>query len=162
MTQQYIADVRKVKNHIFAYLKLNRIISNPYEVKIRECLREFEKATGVKIPKMKPNKALAALRHSPEFEPYLQYKPSKVKREAKERKLEYDRYIAQSPEWQRKRRDAFALYGRKCAKCKSSRGLQVHHKTYEHLFNEPMEDLMILCFHCHKEVHRKRLEEYFA
>lgn len=30
--------------------------------------------------------------------------------------------------------------------------LQVHHLTYEHLFDEPLEDLILLCPKCHKEL----------
>ena len=31
--------------------------------------------------------------------------------------------------------------------------LQVHHKTYERLFCEELEDLILLCPRCHKEIH---------
>ena len=28
--------------------------------------------------------------------------------------------------------------------------LQVHHKTYAHIYNEPLEDLELLCPRCHR------------
>lgn len=31
--------------------------------------------------------------------------------------------------------------------------LQVHHKTYERIYNERLEDLILLCPKCHREVH---------
>lgn len=31
--------------------------------------------------------------------------------------------------------------------------LQVHHKTYDHIANEPLKDLQILCAKCHQNEH---------
>lgn len=38
--------------------------------------------------------------------------------------------------------------------CGTSKGIQVHHLTYERLGNELMDDLRILCYTHHKEVTR--------
>ena len=69
-------------------------------------------------------------------------------------KIAYEKYIA-SPQWQDKRRQAFALYGRKCKHCGAKKELQVHHKTYANLFNERMEDLEIACKKCHMAIHAR-------
>jgi hypothetical protein len=44
----------------------------------------------------------------------------------------------------------------KC-KCGADRLLQVHHKTYEHHYNEHehLEDLVVMCDICHKKEHKK-------
>ena len=31
--------------------------------------------------------------------------------------------------------------------------LQVHHLTYEHLFDEPLEELLLVCPWCHQKMH---------
>ena len=67
-------------------------------------------------------------------------------------KKKYNKYI-NSKAWGRKRQEAFTYHGRECAFCGKTHSLHVHHKNYRSLFNEDMEDLMILCEQCHMEVH---------
>lgn len=68
---------------------------------------------------------------------------------------EYDKYL-RSPEWQEKRQERLALDNHKCAFCKSTENLNIHHRTYENLGNEDVRhDLVTLCEKCHKEVHEK-------
>ena len=68
---------------------------------------------------------------------------------------EYDKYL-RSSEWQEKRQERLALDNHKCAFCKSTENLNVHHRTYENLGNEDVRhDLVTLCKKCHKEVHEK-------
>lgn len=67
----------------------------------------------------------------------------------------YTNYIT-SPEWFNVRTKVFNLYGRYCIRCKSSRKLHVHHKTYERLGHENIEtDLVVLCNKCHDKYHSK-------
>lgn len=70
----------------------------------------------------------------------------------------YKRYL-KSPRWEAKRKMYFAKYGRVCQACKKRGGpLNLHHKSYDNLFNEPLADLVALCLDCHREVealHRK-------
>jgi len=47
----------------------------------------------------------------------------------------------------------FQRIGYKCAACKSDKNLNLHHKTYKHLGNEHLKDLILLCSICHKNVH---------
>lgn len=42
-----------------------------------------------------------------------------------------------------------------CEKCRSTKRLQVHHKTYERLGHEKMSDLKLLCNSCHGKEHNK-------
>ena len=63
-------------------------------------------------------------------------------------------YIA-SPAWQEKRKMVLERDGYCCVRCGSAKNLDVHHLTYEHFGNEPMEDLITLCRKCHGTVHKK-------
>jgi predicted HNH restriction endonuclease len=36
--------------------------------------------------------------------------------------------------------------------------LQVHHINYNNVFNEKLEDLILICPNCHKEMHRQKAE----
>ena len=42
---------------------------------------------------------------------------------------------------------------RVCQMCGSNSSLEVHHITYERLWYENSEDLVLLCRHCHQNVH---------
>jgi len=46
------------------------------------------------------------------------------------------------------------FYGKphRCFVCNSQKLLQVHHLTYEHIFEERPEDVMILCKYCHDKI----------
>lgn len=76
----------------------------------------------------------------------------KKKQQKRERSDDYNAYI-DSPEWQLKRDEAFALYGKACQKCKSKKKLHVHHMTYARFKNELVSDLAVLCNTCHHEYH---------
>lgn len=66
--------------------------------------------------------------------------------------MDYHEYI-KSSEWKRKRKLALQNANWKCEKCDSysfrGRFLEVHHKTYANLGDEPLEDLIVLCNTCH-------------
>lgn len=74
-------------------------------------------------------------------------------------KAEYAAYL-KSPAWKAKRKEAIAFHGTTCQRCHTPLGqgmttyyLRVHHKSYAHLGNEPMEDLEVLCLGCHEQHH---------
>ena len=71
----------------------------------------------------------------------------------------YSDYL-KSSEWKSiakkiRKRDEF-----KCTKCNSSESLQVHHTSYDNIFNERnhLEDLILLCDCCHKKEHNIKEE----
>lgn len=71
---------------------------------------------------------------------------------------EYLNYL-QSKEWQEVRKRVFTERGRKCERCGKdleNKIADVHHKTYENLFNEKMEDLEVLCRPCHQDEHKDK------
>lgn len=60
----------------------------------------------------------------------------------------YRAHIA-SPEWRAIRKMALARARHRCQLCRSTWRLAVHHNGYDHLGNEPPEDLIVLCGKCH-------------
>lgn len=69
----------------------------------------------------------------------------------------YTAYL-KSSKWKEKRKEALDFYGRKCSECSVKSNLQVHHLTYDNLFNERIEDLRILCKKCHEAVHGRKFD----
>lgn len=64
---------------------------------------------------------------------------------------EYSEYLL-SDAWKYKRREKLIHGGKKCEICGVKKRLQIHHLTYERIFKEEMEDLMILCRRHHELV----------
>lgn len=78
-----------------------------------------------------------------------------MKVDNKDWKEKYEKYII-SPEWYNLKIDLLEKRGCKCEKCgkpKKPTQLQIHHLTYERLYNELPEDLLILCAVCHMKEH---------
>jgi hypothetical protein len=73
-----------------------------------------------------------------------------------ERQKAYHKYLA-SEEWYNLKIDLIQLRGFNCENCgqtkKDPRHLQIHHLTYERLYNECASDLLILCARCHMKEH---------
>lgn len=65
----------------------------------------------------------------------------------------YSAYLL-SEAWAEKRHMRMKLSDWKCEACGTKQLLQVHHLTYDRIFQEPMEDLMVLC-----RVHHEAAEE---
>jgi len=89
------------------------------------------------------------------------------------RRIKYEAYLQYSPKWKRIRKLKLLNADYACEKCGyrmfdeigeyniDKRKLDVHHKTYERLFNELPDDLMVLCRKCHAEHHQIMQPEYF-
>lgn len=84
----------------------------------------------------------------------LPSKPPKRKPQKKKppQRPDYYRYIG-SKAWENKRQQALKHYGNKCATCKATTNLRVHHLTYARLGQEKMSDLQVLCNDCHCNRH---------
>lgn len=74
-----------------------------------------------------------------------------------EEREKYYQYLL-SDEWKNKKQSLINKRGDRCEKCFFKKPLDVHHKTYERIFNEPDEDLILLCRDCHKYHHRLSFE----
>jgi hypothetical protein len=79
--------------------------------------------------------------------------------------IPYDEYL-RSDWWQYIRVVALEAAGWRCEyrqwqrtgrRCKATEHLDVHHLTYDHLGDEPLEDLIVLCRRHHTYVHREYL-----
>lgn len=64
----------------------------------------------------------------------------------------YIEYLC-SEVWQEKSIRMKTMYP-ECYFCKS-KATEVHHKTYEHVGNEPQKDLLTLCKSCHITIHHE-------
>lgn len=72
----------------------------------------------------------------------------------------YRKYIL-SAEWLIKKSWLISTYLKRgwdicCAKCGDTQNLHIHHLSYENLYNEKLNDLMILCNECHKQRHQNK------
>lgn len=74
----------------------------------------------------------------------------------------WSQYVAylKSEKWKRKRLAKAFQCKFTCERCKrySRDAFEIHHKTYVHVFKEPLSDLMFLCPECHRilEVQKRR------
>lgn len=63
----------------------------------------------------------------------------------------YDAY-RQTPKWRAKREAVMRRDNNLCQACLSARASDVHHLTYDHLFDEPLFDLIAVCRPCHDRI----------
>lgn len=70
----------------------------------------------------------------------------------------YSNYI-QSEDWKLKRSEVLLRDNNLCQVCKKDAAEEVHHITYDNLFNEKLEDLLSVCKICHKEIHSQLKKE---
>jgi 5-methylcytosine-specific restriction endonuclease McrA len=56
-------------------------------------------------------------------------------------------------EWQVIKGDVMVRANYRCEQCGKPWGLEVHHKTYERLGKESLDDLTCLCRDCHRKLH---------
>ncbi len=77
------------------------------------------------------------------FSPVRDWKSMPVGRE------KYQHYLA-SREWAVLKEAVRKRSGGTCERCLINEASQVHHQTYERIYQEPLEDLIHLCVSCHK------------
>ncbi|MBR0879138.1 5-methylcytosine-specific restriction endonuclease McrA [Bradyrhizobium barranii subsp. barranii] len=68
---------------------------------------------------------------------------------------DYDAYL-RSEEWRAKADAVLEREHGRCQRC-GDPAREVHHRTYERIFCERLEDLQALCADCHKLEHRRLL-----
>lgn len=61
---------------------------------------------------------------------------------------DYNEYL-RSDKWRDKRARVLERDARICQACLKRSATQVHHKTYDHVFDEPLFDLISICDVCH-------------
>lgn len=75
-------------------------------------------------------------------------------------KQRYRNYL-RSDEWREKRTKVLKRCKGICEACAESEATQVHHLTYENVFEEPLFDLVGICAPCHKKLHKDANWEEF-
>ena len=73
----------------------------------------------------------------------------------------YQAYIASS-KWRKKAERVKKRDNYQCQTCLETERLEVHHKTYEHLYHEPLGDLITLCSACHDAITSSIRERRYA
>jgi hypothetical protein len=68
------------------------------------------------------------------------------------RKEDYAVYLT-TDKWKAKRERVLKRDDYLCQACLIRKATQVHHKTYEHIYNEPLFDLESVCDICHNALH---------
>lgn len=63
----------------------------------------------------------------------------------------YNAYLL-TPKWRAKREAVMRRDNGVCQACLSARASDVHHLTYDHLFDEPLFDLIAVCRPCHDRI----------
>jgi hypothetical protein len=78
---------------------------------------------------------------------------SQYREQHTQRKWDYyfNKYL-KSDEWKHKRKLIMDFYNWTCQRC-SNKATDLHHKTYENIFQEKFEDLEPLCRRCHNKEH---------
>lgn len=70
---------------------------------------------------------------------------------------DYKEYL-KSDEWQQKHIDKARQMNYTCEFCGKIvvKGFHIHHKTYKHIFNEPLSELQFLCEDCYEKKHKEK------
>jgi len=79
----------------------------------------------------------------------------KLRREKLDRHLEYERYIRESDNWWAIRTKVMKRDDHLCQGCLEEAATDVHHKSYIHLYDEILFDLIAVCRKCHGKIHGK-------
>lgn len=66
--------------------------------------------------------------------------------------VDFNAYI-KSEAWKKKSLERFKVDGYRCQICGSAKNLVCHHLTYINLGHEDIDDLLTVCYPCHKELH---------
>ncbi|WP_124558728.1 HNH endonuclease [Pedobacter sp. KBW01] len=64
----------------------------------------------------------------------------------------YNEYL-KTPEWKVKRDKVLKRDNYICQGCLENKATQVHHITYQNIYNEPLFDLVSVCDACHHNIH---------
>ena len=63
----------------------------------------------------------------------------------------YSDYLS-SYEWRNKRERVLRRDQKLCQACLQNEATEVHHLTYKHVGNEPLFDLVSICYQCHEKI----------
>jgi hypothetical protein len=64
----------------------------------------------------------------------------------------YREYLI-SKKWAGIKKAIHYIYEDECYICRSKDKLHVHHKTYDRIYHEDLDDLVLVCEDCHEKIH---------
>lgn len=73
-------------------------------------------------------------------------------------KEKYQTYLL-SPHWEYRRWSCFLAHNCKCNGCIGHGRVTVHHLTYDNIYNETDDDLIPLCWKCHKRAEVSKIKD---
>jgi 5-methylcytosine-specific restriction endonuclease McrA len=85
------------------------------------------------------------------YRQWSQYRPRLIISQH-DRRYRYDQYL-RSQQWDLIRGQVRAKYKDTCQECFKAGKVEIHHKTYERIGAEHIDDLVALCRSCHKALH---------
>jgi hypothetical protein len=91
-------------------------------------------------------------RQQVEWEHEQAVREAQRQRESERWWAQYNAYL-ESPQWRRRRELVLSRAGGVCEGCGERRAVQVHHRTYEHVRNELLWELVAVCEDCHRRCH---------
>jgi len=68
---------------------------------------------------------------------------------------EYDNYL-NSDKWKLKRKKVLERDNYLCQACLTSKAQEIHHLTYENIYDEPLYQLISVCKRCHDKIESKK------
>ena len=68
----------------------------------------------------------------------------------------YEDYL-KTDDWKKKRHLVMARDKQTCQACLEESAIEVHHLTYDQIFNEYLFDLVSVCRKCHERLHSKKI-----
>jgi hypothetical protein len=78
---------------------------------------------------------------------------TRVERVRELRSMPYDEFLT-TPEWHYTTQTVKQWAHNRCQLCGVDQGLNGHHLTYERRGGEIGDDLLVVCFGCHRAIHR--------
>ena len=112
------------------------------------------KSYAQKLRALELERTIKRLEKNPEKEqPLRKKRKKKPKKQITKWQKRYYEYLL-SKEWTEIKIEMLIKYP-ECQRCGNKYQLQIHHKNYDHVFNEEPEDLEVLCKGCHIEEHKK-------
>ena len=135
------------------------LLSKGVDIKTKQkvLFKKYFEIEGIEIP-LNIQKALESeyKREDSPISENIKLPPRLTKKKKKERRKSYKDYLS-SYKWIAFRNKIKNDRGSKCEKCGTTKGyLQGHHLTYERLFNELPEDILIVCKPCHELIHKRK------
>ena len=71
--------------------------------------------------------------------------------------VEYSEYL-KSDKWKEKRKRVLKRDNYICKACERNKATQVHHISYQFIYDEPLFDLVSVCIPCHNKIERLKLK----